>query len=115
MHYHPKRLAKSIPNARLLSPTKTPESKYEGKCSALLHLKPLQRRENYRLESQLDLCPCRARVTSATVAILDLVRSRLSRDLEEYWTRDQIPAGCRSSNLEDWKDCRDRDRQRKET
>lgn len=55
-----------------------------------------------------------------TVEILDLVRSQLSRDLEEYWTRDQLNHGqiladCRSWDLEEWTGCRDRDRRREET
>lgn len=57
---------------------------------------------------------------SVTVETLDLVRSRLSLDLEEYWSRGllnrgRILVGCRSWDLEEWMGCRDRDRQREET
>jgi hypothetical protein len=58
-------------------------------------------------------------VTSVTVEILDLIWSRLSRDLEEYWSRDQLNHGQILADRQSWgfvelKDCRDRDHRREE-
>jgi len=55
-----------------------------------------------------------------TVVILDLVRSRLSLDLEECWSRGQLNRGrilvdFRSWGLEEWMGCRGHDRRREET